>query len=147
MLRRYADRGIFTEFEEQPGRGGTWSAQFRWMLPRPMKLVADPARGRLSCPDLLPGIKARSPLHLAIETFLLEREDATLPEHRRVDPARARVRCTQRAGRISVALEPQDSAEWAYAAGKLVNLVHELQLFLNVYWPDYAQQALGAPLE
>jgi len=138
---------VFLEFEERAGRNGDWAAEFRWMLPRRLRLVADPRQGRLACPDLLLDIAARSPLRAAIEEFVGGRHAEDLPEHRRIDPTRAKVACSLRARRLSLALQVTGDQDWAYATGKLVNLVHELVLFLNMYWTDYAHRSLGAPQE
>ncbi|MCJ2069306.1 hypothetical protein MKK75_10925 [Methylobacterium sp. J-030] len=147
VLYRYADRGVFLEFEERAGRDGVWTAEFRWMLPRRLRVVADPRQGRLACPDLLLDIEARSPLRAAIDAFLEERHAEGLPEHRRIDPSRAKVTPSLRARRLTLALRVADDRDWAYATGKLVNVVHELVLFLNMYWTDYAHRSLGAPQE
>jgi hypothetical protein len=138
---------VFLEFEEQPGRDGVWAAEFRWMLPRRLRVVADPRKGRLTCPDLLLDVEARSPLRGAIDEFLNGRHAEDLPEHRRIDPSRAQTSCSLRAKRLTLTLRVAAAQDWTYATGKLVNLVHELVLFLNLYWTDYAHRSLGAPQE
>jgi len=146
VLRRYAERGLFREFDDRTGSGGRYEARFHWLLPDMMRVLVDPARRRLSCPDLLPGIAAKSPLRKALARFLAGRHHRDLPEHRRIDPLRSLIVCPVRAGRATLALDVHDG-DWAYATGKLVNLVHEVYVHLHREWPEYAHQAFGTGME
>lgn len=145
VLRGYADRGVFRDFEDRLERDGGWVAEFRWTLPRRLCLTADAKKGRLVCRDLLPNIEARSPLRCAVDAFVAARHVGLLPEHRRIDPTRVRASSSLRGKQLSLSLRVVDPDDWSYATGKLVNLIHELLLFLNLHWAEYAQQALGAP--
>ncbi len=146
MLLASVQRGVLREFEERTGSGGRFEARFRWLLPRPLRVVVDVTRRRLSCPNLLDGIPPKSALRRELTTFLAGRHAAELPEHRRVDSARCRIICAVRAERLTLALEVRNG-DWEYAAHKLINLVHEAYVYLQRNWADYAYQSLGAALE
>jgi hypothetical protein len=143
VLHGYADRGVLRNFEERNADECGWRTGFQWTLPYRVFFVADLERRRLTCRDLLPAVEARSQMRLAIDNFIGERHVAALPEHRRIDPRRATARSSLRAGRLSLSLEIMSAEDWAYATEKMVNLVHELLVFINLYWVDYAQNSLG----
>jgi hypothetical protein len=146
VLRAGAERGLLREFDEHTGARGRFEAKFLWLLPQPMRFVADVVRQRLSCPEMLDGIVATSALRHDLTAFLMGRHSAQLPEHRRVDSARCAIACPVRAGRLTLALDVLDG-DWTYATEKLMKLVHETHVYLHRYWPGYAYESLGALLE
>jgi hypothetical protein len=126
------------------GANGGADYHFGWLYGQPFTLACEPKHGRLVLPDLLPNVARDSLLHKELKAFLKGRADADLPEHRRVDPARASAAAKLREGMVSLELtltlapEASDLQEdYTYATRKLVNLAHELFLFMNEYWADY----------
>ena len=64
----------------------------------------DPRSRRLTFGDLLPNVPHRSAMDRAFRAWVRERASDGLPEHRRIDPRRVTVACTNRGGSVSVAL-------------------------------------------
>jgi hypothetical protein len=136
VLQGYAERGVFRDYRALQGRNGVAHFDFGWLYGQPFSLSCDPKQGRLLMADLLPGIQSDSMLYRELKDFLKGRMDAELPEHRRIDPARARVAARLREGVVSLELTLAGD-DYDYGARKLVNLTHETFLFLAEYWADY----------
>jgi hypothetical protein len=75
-------------------------------------------------------------MHRELKEFLKGRAQADVPEHRRIDPERATVTSRLRDGVLSLELTLAGE-DYEYGTRKLVNLAHELFLFLSEYWADY----------
>jgi hypothetical protein len=142
ILEAYADRGVFSGFNE--ARNGRF--RFVWVLRQPMELNVDTTKQVLNFRQLLPGIPLGSPLYADVKSFLEQRHDATLPAHRRVDPKRAALLCTNRNGRVSISLRVKNN-QYAYGTNRIVNIVHELFQHLRDAYPDYLAENFGAPQE
>jgi hypothetical protein len=145
-LQSYADRGVFRGFCEHKSRAGLPAFRFLWLGDRPMELTVDTARHVLRFQQLLPGVPARSEMYAQLKSFIAERHNDDLPEHRRVDPARATASCSNRSGRVSLILA-MNSDQYEYAAGRIVNLVHELFVYLRDSHPEYLMESFDAPRE
>jgi len=141
-LQAYADRGVFRGFSE--AKAGRFT--FVWFFHHPMELNVDTAKHELRFKQLLPGIPARSELYAELKSFLAERHDRQLPEHRRVDRRRAEVACSNRAGAVSLSLKVKNN-QYAYGVNRIVNLVHELFVHLRSAHPEYLVEAFDAPQE
>ena len=135
-LKEYADRGVFRGYTERPGRLDRTLFRFSWLARKPYELQYDARTGAFVFLNALPNVKARTPLARALKTFVEARSDESLPEHRRIDPARASATAFVRRGdmRLSVLAQPGNHA---YAANRVVNLVHEVYLHLHAYYPQY----------
>ncbi len=135
-LKEYADRGVFRGYTERPARLGRIVFRFSWLARHPYDLQYDPRTGTFVFLNALPNVEARTPLARALKTFVAGRSDESLPEHRRIDPARANMSAFIRGGdmRLSVVAEP---GHHAYAANRVVNLMHEVYLHLHAYYPEY----------
>jgi hypothetical protein len=142
----YADRGVFRGFSEYKTKAGLPAFRFLWLSSRPMELTVNTARNMLEFRRVLPGVPGRSPLYARLKSFIAERHDQDLPEHRRVDPARAEAGCSNRSQHVSVSLAVKDN-QYEYATGRLVNLVHELFVYLRDTCPEYLMENLDAPQE
>ena len=59
-----------------------------------------------------------------------------MPEHRRIDPEQATLTPRLREGVVSLELTLA-GGDYEYGTRKLVNLAHEVFLFLSEYWADY----------
>lgn len=145
-LQAYADRGVFRGFAEQPPRRGRHVFSFLWLAPSPFTLSYDPSSGALTFRDLLPSVPARSPLAAALRRFIRGRAAAGLPEHRRVDPARARVACSVRRGAMTVEVVA-GPGQHGYGVNRAVNLVNEIFVHLQTYFPEYMWENFDAPQE
>jgi hypothetical protein len=141
-LQAYADRGIFRGFSEAK----TGHFQFVWLIRHQMELVVDAVKGELRFKQLLPGIPAKSPLYAELKSFIQYRHDRDLPEHRRIDPKRAEVSCTNRGGLVSISLKVKNN-QYEYGVNRIVNLVHELFLHLREAHPEYLVENFDVPQE
>jgi hypothetical protein len=141
-LQVYANRGIFRGFSEV--KSGHF--KFAWLIGHSMELVVDTAKGELRFKQLLPGIPAKSPLYAELKSFIHYRHDQDLPEHRRIDPNRAELSCTNRGGLVSISLKIKNN-EYEYGVNRIVNLVHELFLHLREAHPDYLVENFDVPQE
>lgn len=131
-LQTYADRGVFRGFSEI--KNGHF--KFIWTLNHQMELSVDTAKGALKFRQLLPGVPAKSALYAELKSFIERRHDKELPEHRRIDRRRAEVSCASRGGFVSISLKVKNN-QYAYGVNRIVNLVHELFLYLRDAYPEY----------
>lgn len=145
-LQAYADRGVFRGFAEQPSRRGRYRFSFLWLAPSPFTLSYDPSSGALTFRDLLPNVPARSPLAAALRRFVRGRAADGLPEHRRVDPRRAAVGCSIRRGRMTIEVVARPG-QHGYGVNRAVNLVNEVFVHLQTYFPEYMWENFDAPQE
>ena len=135
-LKAYADRGVFRGYTERPGRLGRIVFRFSWLARHPYDLQYEPRTGTFIFLNALPNVPARTPLARALKTFVEGRSAESLPEHRRVDPARASVSAFVRRGEMRLQVVAR-RGHHAYAANRVVNLMHEVYLHLHSYYPEY----------
>ena len=145
-LQQYAERGVFRGLAERPAPRGRYRFTFRWLAPAPFTLSYDPASGALAFRDLLPNVPARSSLAGALRTFIRGRASAELPAHRRVDPERADLRCFVRRDVLSFEVIAR-AGQHGYGVNRAVNLVHEIFVHLQTYYPEYMWENFDAPQE
>ncbi len=141
-LQAYADRGIFRGFSEV--RSGHF--EFVWLIRHRMELIVDTAKGVLRFKQLLPAVPADSTMSAELKRFIDARHDRELPEHRRIDRRRAEVYCTNRGGFVSISLKVKNN-QYAYGVKTIVNLVHELFLYLREAHPEYLMENFDVPQE
>ena len=147
LLRRYADRGVFRSFHVSETRGGKLSCKFEWLTERPLTAVYDPKTDALEFRNLLPDVPAASPMYAELKAFARERADSRLPDHRRIDPKRAAVKCTNRKGAVSIVISFK-KGEREYGVARAVKLVNEIFLgFLKGPYFDYMVANFGEPAE
>jgi len=79
----------------------------------------------MSFPRLLPDFNASMTREL--KAFLASRGSEELPTHRRIDPKKAAIRCSNWRGNISLTLTLK-SNDYEYGIRKLIHLVHEIFL-------------------
>ena len=135
-LKAYADRGVFRGYTERPGRLGRVVFRFSWLARHPYELQYEPRTGTFVFLNALPNMPARTPLARALKTFVKDRSAESLPEHRRIDPARASVSAFVRRGEMRLKVVAR-RGHHAYAANRVVNLIHEVFLHLSSYYPEY----------
>lgn len=147
LLRRYADRGVFQSFHVSQTRGGKLACRFEWLTGRPLTVVHDPEADALEFRNLLPEIPAASAMYAELKAFVRERADSRLPRHRRIDPERAAVKCSNRKGNVSITISFQEG-EREYGVTRAVKLVNEIFLsFLKGPYFDYMVENFGEPAE
>lgn len=132
LLTGYVERGVFRSLSDGERRGGTTRFTMVWHHGRAFRLVADATARRVSFPELLPAVPARSAMLKELRAFLRQFDTSAVPAHRRIDPAKGRLRVAARAGGVSVALEVR-AGEWEYCTRKLVHLAQEVFM---VFLPD-----------
>lgn len=141
-LQAYADRGIFRGFSET--KIGHFS--FVWVIRHRMELIVDTANHVLRFKQLLPGIPAKSTMYTELKNFISDRHDSQLPEHRRIDRKRAELSCANRGGFVSISLKVKKN-QYAYGVNRIINLVHELFLYLRDAHPEYLMENFDVPQE
>jgi hypothetical protein len=146
-LDGYADRGVLGAVAAvDNGAAAAASAQFNliWNGGRALHCVF--ARPVLTLRNFLPAIDAGSDLRKALQKLIVERTRPGQPEHRAIDPMRAKVRTNTRGGWLSISIESLDG-DYVYATQKLFFLAHEIWLCLQSDWADYMWDHLDAPVE
>lgn len=143
VIKQYADRGYFRQLTEQ--RNGR-AYEFFWINDTPMRLTWSPQSATLQFQDLLPNVPPRSELSREVRKFLAARFETKVPEHRRLDPERVTLVCANRKSSYSVGLKLADAGD-EYGPRKLVNLVHEMFVYLNMAWPEYMYESFDQSME
>jgi hypothetical protein len=144
-LRSYASRGVFQDFQMAGSKAGA-DFHFGWLHNQPFTLSCDWQRKRLTLVDLLPGVQRDSLMYRELKAFLSGRSAADVPEHRRIDPAQATLVSRLRGGVVSLELTLTGS-DYEYGARKLINIGHEVFLFLGEYWADYMWENFQLSME
>jgi hypothetical protein len=146
VLRSYAQRGVFRALDIKRGAGGATEYQMHWLTEVPMRLVAASGGRTLTLKNLLPEVTAKSALHQALQHFIDERLDKSLPAHRRIDPRVLDVKWVVARRKASLVAEVK-SRDAGVAAQRLVNLAHELFVFLQGSWAEYLWSNFGTSSE
>jgi hypothetical protein len=115
-----------------------------WHHDRPFEMLLDVGEKTLRFPEVLPGVPARSPMYRELQAFLKLRQSGELPEHRRVNPAKARMLAANKRGTVSITLTVKDG-DFDYATRKIIHIVHEVFLIFLVDGPyfEYMVEHLG----
>jgi hypothetical protein len=115
-----------------------------WHFDRAFELLLDVPEKTLRFPVVLPGVPARSPMYRELRAFLKERHSAELPEHRRVNPVKARLTMTNQQGAVALKLTVKDG-DFEYAMRKIIQIVHEIFMVFLVDGPyyEYMVEQLG----
>jgi hypothetical protein len=145
-LQTYADRGVFRGFSEVRTGQRKRAFQFVWLTNRPMDFCIDTQREVLRFEHLLPNVPAKSTMYAGLKSFVQQRHDCELPQHRRIDRKRAEAVCRNRGGDVSISLKIKNR-QYAYGVTKIVNLVHELFVHLRDAHPDYLSENFDVPQE
>jgi len=127
ILQTYADRGVFRGFSAGAASASKASFRMVWHHDRTFEMLFDSRRRTMRFPVVLPGVPAGSAMYREFREYLHSRQASDLPEHRRVDPARALLRCNNRDGAVSVAITSLDG-DFEYTTRKLIHTVHEIFL-------------------
>lgn len=130
ILRDYALRGVFRGFSAASGRRVTAARaeyQTRWHRDQVFCWQFDGARASLRVPCVLPQVPVGSAMYRDFKCWLRERQSPSLPEHRRYDANRLRLKTYNRRGEIALTAHILDG-DTEHAVRKLVDLVNEIYL-------------------
>jgi hypothetical protein len=144
ILEGYAEKAVFRGFSAHPLRGGKATYRMVWHQDRPFELLLDVPGKTLRFPAVLPGVHARSPMYRELQAFLKVRQTDEMPEHRRVDPAKAGITLSSQRGVVSLKLTVKNG-DFDYATRKIIHLVHEIFMVFLVDGPyfEYMVEQLG----
>jgi hypothetical protein len=113
----------------------------------PFHLTFDRKSAALIFPDLLPNVPARSDLELGLKKFVRAFSTADRPLHRRIDPAKLEVRCSNRRGAVTLRFMIA-GGDSEYAVSKALQIVNEVFLgYLSLHHPEYMADSFELPLE
>jgi hypothetical protein len=148
ILEGYAAKAVFRGFSAHPGAGGKAIYRMVWHHDRPFEMLLDVGQKTLLFPEVLPGVPARSPMYRELQAFLKLRQSEELPEHRRVNPAKARLASVNKRGIVSVTVTAKDG-DFDYATRKIIHIVHEIFLIFLVDGPyfEYMVEHLGLDVD
>jgi hypothetical protein len=144
ILEGYAEKAVFRGFSAHPEGNGKATYRMVWHHDRPFELSLDVPGKTLRFPAVLPGVPARSPMYRELQAFLKVRQTAELPEHRRVNPAKAGITLSSQRGAISLTFTVKDG-DFDYATRKIIHIVHEIFMIFLVDGPyfEYMVDQLG----
>ena len=125
ILEGYAEKALYREFSPGPARNGVIPFAMVWHFDKRFDLLFDPGKKTLRFPRLLPAVPPE--MYGAFKSFVENLQSTELPEHRRIIPAKARLRCNIRGGVVSLTLTVKDK-DFEYATRKLIHAVHEIFL-------------------
>jgi hypothetical protein len=145
-LEDYARRGVFSGFEEVAGQGGKTIFRFVWLHDRHMELTLDPPKNALRFDQLLPGVQPGTPFARDLKRLLEKLKSNEMPDYRRVDSTRAALTCSNRRDRLSIAVTVKKN-DYQYAINRIVNVAHELFVYLRSDWPEYLVEHFNEPEE
>lgn len=148
LMEGYAKRGVFRGFSKQRARNGVAAFQMTWHRERIFDLIVDTRKKTIVIPVVLPAVPAGSPLYKDFKAFVESNHSANLPDHRRIEKTKARVRCANRRGGVSLTMAVRDH-DYGYALQRLIHLIHETYLIFLTSGPyrDYLVEQLGAEAE
>jgi hypothetical protein len=127
VLERYAERGVLRGYSPGPPTRGKASFKLLWHRGRAFELVLDKRHSTMCLSVVLPAVSPKSKMDRDLKEFVASRHSEDLPEHRRINPQKAQVRCINRGGNFSLAMVVEDG-DYEYGTRKLIHLVHEIYL-------------------
>jgi hypothetical protein len=127
ILETYADRGVFRGFSKTAADAGKAAFKMLWHRDRLFELILDVPKKTLRLPVVLPEVPASSSMYREFQEWVESLHSDDLLEHRRIDGKKARLRCGNRGGNVSLTLTVKDG-DYEYGARKLIHAVHETYL-------------------
>jgi hypothetical protein len=109
------------------------TAKYRivWHYDRVFEVTLNVSKRTLQFGTVLPDVPPRSPIYRELKTFVEDLQSDKRPDHRRVDPVRAQLGCSNRRGSVVVAMTVA-SDEFEYGTRKLIHAVNEIfMIFLR----------------
>lgn len=141
-LQAFADRQIFRNLTEQPGKNGTIRFTFLYLTDRPMTVEFAERAHTLVVRDMLPRVPPG--LYANLQAFLENLSKPDLPPYRRIDRRSADVRLVKRRRDVSLVFEVRGN-RYKYGVEKLVNLASWIRTYLQARHQVYLWQVLGEP--
>jgi hypothetical protein len=143
LLEDYAKRGVFRGFSRESVRNGVASFKMIWHRDRVFDLIVDTEKKTIVIPVALPCVP--SDLYKNFKAFVESHHAVSLPDHRRIEKTKARVRCANHRGSVSVTLAVKDG-DYEYGLQRLIHLIHEtfVIFLLDGMYRDYVVEQLGA---
>jgi hypothetical protein len=123
LLEGYAERGVFRGFS----RVAPNTFKLRWHHDRDFELTVNLRTNTLRIPIVLPEVPARSAMYREFRQFVEERQAKDRLQHRRIDPDKAAIRCSNHAGNIGLTVIAVDG-DLKYSVRKLILLVQEIYM-------------------
>jgi hypothetical protein len=145
-LETYAQRGVFSGFGQADRPGGKTVFSFIWLHDRHMELTLEAAKEALQFDRILPGVKAGTPFAVDLKRLIARLSSDEVPDYRRVDPTRAVLTCSNRQDHLSVRIAVKTN-DYEYAVNRMVNVAHELFVYLRSDWPEYLVEYFNEPEE
>src|SRR5439155_20917779 len=104
ILEGYAINGVFRGFSVIAQTRTTAKYRIVWHYDRALDLIVSVRKRALQLGTLLPDVPPRSSMYRDIKKFVESLHSNNRPDHRRIDPVRARLRCSNRDGNIVVTM-------------------------------------------
>jgi hypothetical protein len=144
ILEGYAEKAVFRGFSAHPQGAGKATYRMVWHHDRPFELLLDVPKKTVRFPAVLPGVPARSAMYRELQAFLKVRQTDEMLEHRRVNPAKARITLSNQRGAVSLKLTVKDG-DFDYTTRKTIHIVHEIFMIFLVDGPyfEYMVEQLG----
>jgi hypothetical protein len=131
LLEGYAARGVFRGFSRVAASVGQTAGQatftIRWHRDRTFQLTVNTRTNRLRMPVVLPEVAVKSAMDRELRQFVKENQSKERLEHRRIDPGKVAVQCSNRAGNFGLTVTALDG-DLKYAIQKLIALVQEIYM-------------------
>lgn len=126
VLSNYARRGVFKSYSGPLHIRTGKLFRFRWHYDRFYEVNHLQDQRRVSFTRLLENVSGISPMARDLRRFVKSYSmDNKLPNHKRVDQSKARVRVYARGGQVTLIVDSIDG-DMEYATKKLVNIAHEV---------------------
>ena len=145
ILEGYATNGVFRGFNVIAKTPTTGKYRIVWHYNRALELVLSVSKSTLRLGTVLPNIRSRSIMSREVKKFVEALHSSQRPDHRRIDPARARLLCSNRSGNIVLTMTVLAN-EFEYATRKLIHATNEIfMIFLrDGPYSEYIQEVFGA---
>jgi hypothetical protein len=143
LMEDYFKRGVFRSFSKQPIRNGIAGFRMAWHRDRIFDLFVDIQKRVIVIPEVLPALPRD--LYQDFKTFVESHHEASLPDHRRTEKSKARLRSAYRRGSVGLTILVKDG-DYGYALQRMIHLVQETYLLflLDGKYKDYTVEQLGA---
>ena len=145
-MENYAKRGVFRGFHRQRARGGVAVFKLVWFRDRIFDLIVDTPKKMIRIPVVLPRVPDN--IYGDFKIFIQSHHAVGLPDHRRIEKAKARLGCAKNRGNASVTVVVKDG-DYDYALRRLIHVIHETYVIflLDGRYRDYLVEQLGADPE
>ena len=127
LVNEFVTRGAFRAAALPADKSGSESFSLIWFQNQQMKLMIDNRQSKVCLVDVLPTIASRTTIDRELRSWLRERADKKLPEHRRLDPKTLQAKLTNKSGRMQLTIASLDN-DLLFATRKLLHLTNELYL-------------------